>query len=55
MLSWAAVLKRRLSDNPPPPLRCCCSDAEMENSYHSFEREKQFFLRAGALMKIQFF
>jgi cytosine/adenosine deaminase-related metal-dependent hydrolase len=44
-----------LHDNRPQPLHCHCSDAEIENSYHSFEREKQFFIRAGALMKISFF
>mmetsp|Transcript_25749 Transcript_25749/g.72051 ORF Transcript_25749/g.72051 Transcript_25749/m.72051 type:complete len:393 (+) Transcript_25749:127-1305(+) len=30
------------------------NDAELDFSYHSFEREKEFFVRAGALMKIFF-
>eukprot|EP00873_Tetraselmis_striata_P028129 jgi/Tetstr1/448393/TSEL_003770.t2 len=30
------------------------NDKEYDNSYHSFEREKEFFVRLGALMKIYF-
>jgi hypothetical protein len=30
------------------------SDKEYDNAYHSFEREKEFFIRAGALLKIFF-